>query len=138
MKNTTKGANTRHNLIETAFTLFALKGYAGTSMSDITQAVGIHKSSLYYFFSSKHSLYVAVIDYAIEEVDNMLDEIGERSWQTQFANNRYFEFLINEPEANRNPDIRALFERIKRQITLKKLTTTLGDLAKKNWELRNQ
>jgi AcrR family transcriptional regulator len=62
MTNQTKGLITKDKIIEESRQLFAEKGYEGTSMSDVAEAVGIKKASLYYFFKNKEILFVAVLD----------------------------------------------------------------------------
>ncbi len=43
-------------MLDTACTLFARKGYFGTSVREIADAMGIQKASLYYYISSKEDL----------------------------------------------------------------------------------
>lgn len=63
MANQAKGLITREKIIEEARQLFAEKGYEGASMSDVAEAAGIKKASLYYFFKNKEVLFVAVLDH---------------------------------------------------------------------------
>jgi AcrR family transcriptional regulator len=46
-------ANPRDEILKAAASLFSLKGYAGTTMAEIADAVGIRGPSLYYHFSDK-------------------------------------------------------------------------------------
>jgi len=48
--------STRLRIVEAATELFALNGYTGVSIRDITKAVGIKESSLYKHFKSKEEL----------------------------------------------------------------------------------
>ena len=50
-------AYNRTHIIRVATQLFWEKGYAGTSMSDLTQAMGISKSTFYTAFANKDQLY---------------------------------------------------------------------------------
>jgi len=52
---------TKQKILVTAAHLFATKGYTETTMRDITVAVGINKSSLYYHFPSKEDILVAML-----------------------------------------------------------------------------
>jgi len=44
-----------------ALELFSAKGYEGVSVSELTEAAGITKPTLYYYFGSKEGLFEAVI-----------------------------------------------------------------------------
>ncbi len=48
--------------LDRAMQAFWSKGYEATSMSDLTAAMGLSKSSLYETFGSKHDLFLAAID----------------------------------------------------------------------------
>ena len=61
-------------MIEEATELFARRGYAGTSMQDIADAVGIRKPSLYKFFSSKDDLYGAVLESTLAPLAAAIDD----------------------------------------------------------------
>jgi len=48
--------------LDTASELFWRKGYEGTSLSDLTQSIGITPPSFYFAFKSKESLFRQIID----------------------------------------------------------------------------
>ena len=48
--------------LETALHLFWHKGYEGTSVSDLTEAIGVNRPSLYAAFGSKEDLFRLVLD----------------------------------------------------------------------------
>ena len=57
-----QGEQTRQRIIEEAAKLFVRKGFHGTSIADLAQAVGLTKGALYHHFESKDDLFYAVID----------------------------------------------------------------------------
>ncbi len=59
----TKAARTRNHIIEHTAELFNKKGYAGTSMTDLTAATGLTKGSIYGNFKNKDEVAVAVFHY---------------------------------------------------------------------------
>ncbi|AWH84091.1 TetR/AcrR family transcriptional regulator [Flavobacterium album] len=59
----TKAEKTRQFIIEKTAPVFNRKGYAGTSLSDITEATGLTKGSIYGNFSNKDEVALAVFDY---------------------------------------------------------------------------
>ena len=56
--------NTREQILEVSLDLFSVNGYEATSISQIADAVGIRKASLYSHFSSKQD----ILDNVVESV----------------------------------------------------------------------
>ena len=65
----------RQRLLDTATELFAEKGYAGTSVREIVDRAGVSKPVLYYYFQSKEGLFYAILDWAADVQQKILDEI---------------------------------------------------------------
>ena len=69
-------ADRRTELIEQAAQLFGAKGYANTSMRDISAAFGILHGSIYHHFGSKEELFITVyasgVDRFIQEVQRAI------------------------------------------------------------------
>src|ERR1700733_7017871 len=63
-----KAAQTRQFIIEKAAPVFNKKGYAGTSLSDMTEATGLTKGSIYGNFADKDEVALACFDYNYEIV----------------------------------------------------------------------
>lgn len=55
--------NSLDRINQEALILFAEKGYYGTSLSMIANAVGIRKSSIYAHYNSKDELFISVVQY---------------------------------------------------------------------------
>ena len=58
--------------LETALHLFRRKGYEGTSLSDLTEAIGVNRPSLYAAFGSKEDLFRRVLDRYAERYEAAL------------------------------------------------------------------
>ncbi|MDB5110215.1 MAG: TetR family transcriptional regulator [Mucilaginibacter sp.] len=58
-----KAERTRQFIIETTAGIFNTKGYAGTSLSDLTEATGLTKGSIYGNFENKEEVALAVFDH---------------------------------------------------------------------------
>ncbi|MFL5897080.1 MAG: TetR/AcrR family transcriptional regulator [Solirubrobacterales bacterium] len=56
----------RREVIDTAATLFAERGYDGTSMSDLTAATGLAAGGLYHYIEGKDDLLIAICDELLE------------------------------------------------------------------------
>ncbi|MBT8363901.1 MAG: TetR/AcrR family transcriptional regulator [Deltaproteobacteria bacterium] len=69
--------NARERLLETATELFAEKGYASASVREIVEKAGVSKPVLYYYFKSKEGLFYAILEWAAEVQQEILNEIFE-------------------------------------------------------------
>jgi AcrR family transcriptional regulator len=67
--------NARERLLETATELFAEKGYASTSVREIVDRAGVSKPVLYYYFQSKEGLFYAILEWAADVQQEILNEI---------------------------------------------------------------
>jgi TetR/AcrR family transcriptional regulator len=63
-----RGKKTREKILKVATKLFAKYGFAGTSMDEIAERVGIRKASLYHHFSSKQEIYEELIERVFAEI----------------------------------------------------------------------
>jgi TetR/AcrR family transcriptional repressor of nem operon len=70
-----KADRTKHFIIETTANIFNKKGYAGTSMADITNATGLTKGAVYGNFENKEDVALAVFDYNHAKIRN---EVAKR------------------------------------------------------------
>jgi TetR/AcrR family transcriptional regulator len=78
-KTNSRQSNARERIMETAIALFAEKGYAGTSVREIVAAAGMSKPVLYYYFKNKEGLFYAILDWAVEIQQKILNEVLEAS-----------------------------------------------------------
>ena len=63
---TSRSEQTRRFIIETAAPIFNKKGYAGTSMSDLTTATGLTKGSIYGNFKDKNDVAIHAFKHNID------------------------------------------------------------------------
>lgn len=69
------GGATRAHILEVANELFAQQGYDATSLRQIADRVGVTKAALYYHFSSKEELLVALLEPLRGILGEMLDRL---------------------------------------------------------------
>ncbi|QEC78302.1 TetR/AcrR family transcriptional regulator [Mucilaginibacter ginsenosidivorax] len=62
-KELSKAERTRKFIVETTAPIFNKKGYAGTSLSDLTDATGLTKGSIYGNFANKEEVAAAAFDH---------------------------------------------------------------------------
>jgi AcrR family transcriptional regulator len=60
-RQTARSQAARDNIVQAALTVFALKGYAATSMDDVCLAAGCSKGGLYHHFRTKSAVLRGVV-----------------------------------------------------------------------------
>ena len=102
MNASTKGEITKARVLQTASRLINEKGFCNTSINDIIQATGVKKGNLYFHFSSKEDLSLAVLEEAnkqfiaflsrslrgerpLERLANLFDAVFEKQSRTLFV-----------------------------------------------------
>lgn len=112
-------------IIETAESLFASKGFNGTSVRDIAEEAGINVAMISYYFGSKEKLMEAIFEVKIgkvqmrveellkdtvmapiEKVYILIDEHIERVMKSQ----QFYRIMICEMASNKSP---AIMEKVK-------------------------
>lgn len=58
--------NARQRLLHAALQLFSSKGYAASSVRELVETAGVTKPVLYYYFSNKEGLYLALLGGGLE------------------------------------------------------------------------
>lgn len=89
----TKAERTTQFILETVAPIFNKKGYFGTSMSDLTEATGLTKGSIYGNFENKEQLALEAFNYNVRKVNGLLKkEIGhlESSREKLFALTNFY------------------------------------------------
>ena len=61
--------NTKEQILDVALDLFSIRGYEATSISQIADAVGLRKASLYSHFASKQDILDTLVDELTKEFD---------------------------------------------------------------------
>jgi TetR/AcrR family transcriptional regulator len=87
----------RKAILATAERLFARDGLAGSRMDHIAAQAGVNKALLYYYFSSKESMYEAVLEDHFKEFNRQALEVLEAPGAAQEVLLRYvglhFDFI---------------------------------------------
>ncbi len=67
---TTNGMSRREELLAVATKLFAARGYHGTRMDDVADAVGLNKATVYHYYASKalilYDIYKGAADFTVD------------------------------------------------------------------------
>ena len=67
-----KADKTRQFIIEATASIFNRKGYAGTSLSDLTEATQLSKGSIYGNFENKEAVALAAFDHNYEQISGLI------------------------------------------------------------------
>lgn len=93
----TPRANTRQEILDAALDLFSTQGYEATSISQLAEAVGIRKASLYSHFESKQAI-----------LDELLQAVLEQySTHSIFAKANWDDPAFTMDKANMTPEAAA-------------------------------
>jgi TetR/AcrR family transcriptional regulator len=94
--------STKEHILQAAGTRFAEHGYAGTSLNEIADQVGIRRPSLLHHFPSKDALYRAVLIESLVDWSMLVDQaiVGTREgWpQVERMMRAAFRFFEERPE----------------------------------------
>lgn len=77
-----KAERTKQFIIEQTAPIFNMKGYSGTSMSDITEATGLTKGSIYGNFENKDEVAIAAFKFNVKKLQDAFSR--EIDQQTTF------------------------------------------------------
>ena len=67
-------SNVKQTIILKALDLFSAKGYEGVSVSELTEAAGITKPTLYYYFGSKEGVFEAVCQIYYDQLNSIITD----------------------------------------------------------------
>lgn len=120
------------HIIETAEKLFALHGFSGTSIRDISREAGINIAMVSYYFGSKEKLMEAIFHHRITHAwiaaEEMADNKSLKPWQKVeelihsfvegMSNKQYFHSLILRQQlSNEMSPIASLMEAVRQRNT---------------------
>jgi AcrR family transcriptional regulator len=93
----------RHEeILQTAVHLFAEHGYAGTDTQLLADRLQVGKGTLYRYFPSKRSLFLAAVDRVmrqlVERVNSSIAGISDPLRQVEVAIRTYLAFFADQPE----------------------------------------
>jgi len=82
--------NTEAKILDAANSIFLLFGYHGTTLQQIADLAGIHKSAIHYYYRSKERLYFQVVNSVLDDI--LKTENGLISNQKVYERQRWFLF----------------------------------------------
>ena len=91
-------------MLATARKVFSERGYADTSMDELTAQAGLTRGALYHHFGDKRGLLIAVVELIDAEMDDRLQTISDRAddpWEGFRSRCRAYLEMALEPEIQR-------------------------------------
>ena len=95
---------TRARLVSLAREMFGSKGYAATSLDELTIFARLTRGALYHHFKSKLGLFEAVVDEIEDELDRTIEEAGRKAgsgWARFRAGSRAYFTQLQRPALRR-------------------------------------
>ena len=83
MEGQSKAERTRQFIIESTAGIFNMKGFAGTSLSDLTEATRLTKGSIYGNFENKEEVALCAFDYNLSKIKLAIQKRMQRSHSFQ-------------------------------------------------------
>jgi AcrR family transcriptional regulator len=99
-----RGIVTMRRVLQAAEPLFARRGYESTGMADVAERAGVGVGTLYHHFPDKRALLLALID-----------DWGDRELAQGRSQHDVERFLGENPRASFGADLRASYERLRRE-----------------------
>jgi AcrR family transcriptional regulator len=81
----------REQILAHAATLFAHRGYPGTSMNEVAQACGLSKATLYHYYKDKYAILVSIAEGHVQRLHALVAEVNAE----RLAPEAHFRELIN-------------------------------------------
>ena len=88
-------------ILEVAETLFAEKGFDGTSIRDISKVAKINVAMISYYFGSKERLLQSLIVYRTTDIKTQLEHLLEEDLEPIEKVNKLIEIYINRINNNK-------------------------------------
>jgi len=91
----------RDEILTTATQLFIQQGYHGLAMRQISEALGVSKAALYYYFEDKEELLLAILTDYLEEIETAIAAIQAQTESGAEQIRRFVEMVLQQPAERR-------------------------------------
>lgn len=121
--------DTRARIIDTAAELFAERGYAGTSMRDLAEKLGVTPAALYYHFPSKADILKELVEEPIANIRAVLEQqrdLTTADARTEFVSDVLFALAQCSPAAVavfKDPELQS---QIEAEVSISGITNVLA------------
>jgi AcrR family transcriptional regulator len=98
---TTSESGLREQILSTAKSLFIQQGYHGLAMRQISDALGVSKAALYYYFKDKEELFLAILSGNMDEIESAIDLIQSKQISCSEKVILFVEYVLEQPAEQR-------------------------------------
>ncbi len=88
-------SGTKDRIVQTATELFASGSYSTVSMSEIASKLNLSKPAIYHHFSSKKTLYIAILEKSFVPLKRALIELGRNNVSVKTKLEHSIELYLN-------------------------------------------
>ena len=93
----------KQQILAAALEIIVSKGYEGSSMSDIVVKTKLSKGAIYWYYSSKKEVYLALVNHWVRHYSPTLNHIVEDNQTASIQLKDLFKYFIKQYETN--PDV---------------------------------
>ena len=90
----------KHQILDAALQVIVSKGYEGSSMSDIVKQSKLSKGAIYWYYSSKKEVYLALVNHWVHRYSPTLNLLIEEDQSASVQLKGLFNFFITQYEAD--------------------------------------
>lgn len=91
----------REEILAVAMRMFIQQGYHGLAMRQISEAVGVSKAALYYYFKDKEELFLAILNSYLNDMEASIDAIRAKSGSSADQITQFVESVLRQPAEQR-------------------------------------
>ena len=91
----------REEILAVAMRMFIQQGYHGLAMRQISEAVGVSKAALYYYFKDKEELFLAILNSYLNDMESSIDVIRAKSGSSADQITQFVESVLRQPAEQR-------------------------------------
>jgi AcrR family transcriptional regulator len=98
---TTSETGVREEILKTSMRMFIEHGYHGLAMRQISEAVGVSKAALYYYFKDKEELFLAILSNYLDEMEASIEAICTATESSKERIRRFVKAVLSQPAEQR-------------------------------------
>lgn len=91
----------REEILAVAMRMFIQQGYHGLAMRQISEAVGVSKAALYYYFKDKEELFLAILNSYLNDMEASIDAIRAKSGSSADHITQFVKSVVRQPAEQR-------------------------------------